>query len=183
MQPRDLFPGEYAALGLLAAEPSHGYELHGRWLASPLAEVLPLEQSVLYGYLRTLDQRGLLDWEERRVGNRPPRKIFQPSELGEEFLRAWVRTPVLRLREVRLDFLLKLHVLTLLDPRMRASLVERQIAVCENLRDQARGVAAAEPDSTAFTALFESSRAASAEAALVWLLRYRDANRSQEWAS
>src|SRR3546814_5027236 len=65
---------------------------------------------LLYGYLRTLDRRGLLDWEEHRVGNRPPRKIYSPSEAGWETLRAWLRLPVYRLREVRLDLLLKLHL-------------------------------------------------------------------------
>ncbi len=174
MDQRDLLPGEYAALGLLALEPAHGYELHRRWQASPLAEVLPLEQSVLYGYLRTLDRRGLLDWEEHRVGNRPLRKIYRPSELGEEFLRAWLRAPVHHLRDVRLDFLLKLHVVGQLDPRSKTSLLDRQITICGRLLEEATAALRAIEDETDFTALFQQSRMSAAGAALVWLRGYRD---------
>ena len=183
MDERDLLPGEYAALGLLALEPAHGYELHRRWQASRLAEVLPLEQSVLYGYLRTLDRRGLLDWEEHRVGNRPPRKIDRPSERGEEVLRAWLRAPVRALREVRADLLLKLHILATHDPRAEATLLDRQVAICEGLLEDARSAAAAESDPAAFGALFQQSRAAAAEAALLWLRGYREQRRERARAS
>jgi len=174
VEARDLLPGEYATLGLLALDPAHGYELHRRWSASPLAEVLPLEQSVLYGYLRTLDRRGLLDWEEHRVGNRPPRKIYRPSELGEEFLRGWMRSPVHHLRDVRLGFLLKLHLLSQIDPRSEMTLVERQIVICEGILGEASEAARAIDDPSEFTALFQQSRASAATAALAWLRAYRD---------
>ena len=182
MDDRELLPGEHAALGLLAVEPAHGYELHRRWQASPLAEVLPLEQSVLYGYLRTLDRRGLLDWEEHRVGNRPPRKIYSPSETGWETLRTWLRLPVYRLREVRLDLLLKLHLVGLLDPRAELALLDRQVAICERLLAETTA-GAAQVDGTAFAGLFQLSRASAAEASLRWLRDYRDHHRKQAKAS
>lgn len=163
---RDLLPGEYAALGLLAVEPMHGYELHRRWQDSPIVEVLPVEQSVLYGYLRTLERRGLVDWEEHRVGNRPPRKILSPSEDGWTLLRAWLRAPVHRLREVRLDLLLKIYLVRLLDPRAEASLLARQVGVCERYVFDARTRLDA---SEGFAALVHQSRVSAAEATLAWL--------------
>lgn len=174
MDDRDLLPGEYAALGLLAIEPAHGYELHRRWQASSLAEVLSLEQSVLYGYLRVLDRRGFLDWEEHRVGNRPVRRIYSPSEEGWTHLRAWLRTPVHRLRQVRLDLLLKLYVSHLLDPRAEAALLDRQVEVCERILDGARAALAEAGEPSKFSVLFQRSHASAAEAALVWLRGYRD---------
>src|SRR5690606_3656262 len=124
---RPLMPGEYAALGLLAGEPQHGYELARRWQSSPLAQVLPAEQSVLYGYLRTLDRRGLLDWDEVRVGNRPPRRIYRASEDGSALQRPWLLPPVHRLRDVSVDQLLKLYVLRLLDQVSESRLIVRQV--------------------------------------------------------
>ncbi|MCK9495533.1 MAG: PadR family transcriptional regulator [Dehalococcoidia bacterium] len=176
MDDRELLPGEYAALGLLALDPAHGYELHRRWQASPLAEVLPVEQSVLYGYLRTLDRRGLLDWEEHRVGNRPVRKIYEPNEAGWELLRAWLRAPVHRLRDVRLDLLLKLYVLDTLDPRAERALLDRQVEICERLAEEARAALSDVSDgvTSEFTGLFQQSRVSAAEAALLWLRGYRD---------
>ncbi|MCK9487389.1 MAG: PadR family transcriptional regulator [Dehalococcoidia bacterium] len=163
---RDLLPGEYTALGLLAHEAMHGYELARRWEASPLAEVLPAEQSVLYGYLRTLERRDLVEWEEVRVGNRPPRRIFSASEAGWEVLRPWLRAPVARLREVRADLLLKIYVLRLLDPASEARLLIRQVEACEAYLAQARAhLDAAE----GFERLLWGSKTTAAEATIAWL--------------
>jgi len=163
---RELTAPEYAALGLLAAEPQHGYELARRWQAGPLAEVAPTEQSVLYGYLRTLEGRGLLDWEEIRVGNRPPRRIFSASELGWEVLRPWLRSPVARMREVRSDLLLKIYVLQLIDPDGEPRLLARQVAVCElYLQDAQARLGEAE----GFARLVWESKETAARATLTWL--------------
>lgn len=166
MDARALLPGEYAVLGLLAVEPSHGYEANRRWQESPLAEVLPVEQSVLYGYLRTLDSRGLLDWEEHRVGNRPPRKVFALSEAGWERLRPWLRSPVERMREVRVDLLLKLYFLQELDPHAVPRLVADQVQVCERYAEAERRRVR---EAAGFHRLIAQSRLSAAEATLGWL--------------
>jgi PadR family transcriptional regulator, regulatory protein AphA len=163
---RDLLPGEYTVLGLLALEPAHGYEVNRRWQESPLAELLPVEQSILYGYLRTLDRRGLLDWEEHRVGNRPPRRVFALSEEGWEYLRPWLRSPVERMREVRLDLLLKLYLLEEIDPGGVPRLIAEQVAVCRRYvdREEARLDRA-----EGFTRLIAESRLSAGRATLGWL--------------
>lgn len=163
---RPLLPGEYAVLGLLGSEAQHGYELARRWQASPLAQVLPAEQSVLYGYLRNLERRGLLDWEEVRVGNRPPRRIFSASEDGWAVLRPWLRSPVRRMREVRVDLLLKIYLLRLLDPSGERRLIKRQVEVCEAYVADARAACEGAED---FERLVWESRAVAAEGTLTWL--------------
>ncbi|MDA1010319.1 MAG: PadR family transcriptional regulator [Chloroflexi bacterium] len=167
MEPtRDLLPGEYAVLGLLAVEPAHGYEVNRRWQESPLSELLPVEQRVLYGYLRTLERRGLLDWEEHRVGNRPPRKVFALSEEGWEYLRPWLRSPVERMREVRLDLLLKLFLLEEIDPRGVPRLIADQVVVCRRYveREESRL-----REAEGFDRLIAESRLSAASATLTWL--------------
>jgi len=163
---RDLMPGEYAVLGLLAVESGHGYEVNRRWQESPLAEILPIEQSVLYGYLRTLERRGLLDWEEHRVGNRPPRKVFALSEEGWEYLRPWLRSPVERMREVRLDLLLKLFLLEEIDPRGVSRLIADQVVICRRYveREEARL-----DEAKGFTRLIAESRLSAGRSTLGWL--------------
>jgi DNA-binding PadR family transcriptional regulator len=163
---RPLQPGEYAVLALLAMEPAHGYEVNRRWQESPLAEVLPAEQSVLYGYLRTLDRLGLLDWEERRVGNRPPRKVFALNEAGWERLRPWLRSPVERMREARVDLLLKLYFLDALDPHATGRLVAAQVEVCERYAEAERQRL---HEASGFHRLIAQSRLSAAEATLAWL--------------
>jgi DNA-binding PadR family transcriptional regulator len=163
---RDLFPGEYAALAFLADEPAHGYELARSWAASPIAEVCPVEQSVVYGYLRNLERRALLDWSDVRVGNRPPRRIYEVNEDGWSLLRAWLHAPVERMREVRLDLLLKLYFLERIDARAVPRLVAEQIAVCERYVEFERTrLNAAE----GFERLLSESRLTAGEATLAWL--------------
>lgn len=174
---RDLLPAEYAALGLLAAEAQHGYELARRWHSSALAEVAPTEQSVLYGYLRNLERRGLLDWEEIRVGNRPPRRIFSASEQGWEVLRPWLRSPVLRMREVRLDLLLKIYVLRLIDPDGEPRLIARQIEVCERYVQDAQAHLA---PADGFERLVWESKETAGRATLAWLQARLPGNEEKE---
>lgn len=178
--PRDLLPGEYAVLGLLAIDPAHGYEVNRRWQESPLASLLPVEQSVVYGYLRALERRGLLDWEEHRVGNRPPRKVFALSEEGWEYLRPWLRTPVERMREIRLDLLLKLFFLEELDSRGVPRLIAGQVRACrryvereESRLDEAEG----------FERFIAESRLSAAHATIAWLSSHLPGGAAQKIAS
>ena len=71
MDSRALLPGEHALLGLLRRRPMYGYEMAKVATDEGLTGVCPMEQSALYAYLRNLEQRGLVEWTEERVGRRP----------------------------------------------------------------------------------------------------------------
>jgi PadR family transcriptional regulator AphA len=167
---RALFPGEYGVLGLLAIRPRHGYEMARAFAEPPLSEICPVEQSLLYAYLRTLERRGLVDWEEVRAGNRPPRKIFAPSEDGWAALRDWLHAPVERMREVRLDFLLKLYLLRSIDPAAERRLVDRQVEACDRYVADARARARA---AEGFSAVVWESKWRAARATRAWLVAQR----------
>lgn len=166
---RPLLAGEYAVLGLLAQEPRHGYEL-ARILEDPaLADVCTVEQSLLYAYLRNLERRELVEWEEVRVGSRPPRKTYTLSERGWAAFREWVHRPVERMREVRAEFLLKVYFLAEADPVAQRRLVQRQIDATAAYLDRARTASA---DSSGFARLVAESKRSAAEATLAWLRSY-----------
>lgn len=169
MTERPLLLGEYAVLGLLAQRPRHGYELARTFEEHALAEVCPVEQSLLYAYLRNLERRELVEWEEVRVGNRPPRKTYSLSERGWEALRAWLRAPVERMREMRSDFLLKVYFLRDADPAGEARLLVRQIEACEAYVRQARERTRS---AEGFARLVAESKRSAAEATLQWLQAY-----------
>lgn len=168
MAERPLLPGEYAVLALLALRPMHGYEMTAFIQDEGLSDVCPVEQSTLYTYLRNIEARGLVTWTEERVGHRPPRKIFELTLAGRELIHAWLRRPVGRMREVRLEFLLKLFFLARLDPRAHRELIEGQLRACEAYL--------AALDSRVLLAPFEQlvvqSKRSAAEATLAWLTRY-----------
>lgn len=168
MSDRALLPGEYAVLGLLLSGPMYGYEMARCFDRFELAEVCPIEQSMLYTYLRNVEGRGLVSWAEERVGNRPPRKIFELTPAGKEAVRAWLRQPVERIREVRLDLLLKLYFLHRHDPGGERALLEDQIAVCETYLT--RQVERREESD--FARLVVRAKQTAAESTLSWLKAY-----------
>lgn len=169
MPDRDLLPGEHLVLGLLGVRPMHGYEMARLLAEEELVTVCPVEQSLLYAYLRNLEDRGLVRWDERRVGKRPPRKLYELTASGHNALRAWLAEPVDRIREIRLEFLLKLYFLHHADPAAERTLVARQIEVCERYEARlARGFAA----QSGFPRLVARSKLSAAAATLDWLRTY-----------
>ena len=169
MTERTLLPAEFAVLGLLAIRPMHGYEMARYFDRDELLDVCPIEQSVVYAYIRNVEERGLVRWDETRVGLRPPRKIYELTDAGHAALQAWLQKPVERLREMRLDFLLKLYFLHVNDPAAERTLVDQQIALCERYRQRlAERVALG----AGFPRLVASSKLTAAEGTLTWLRGY-----------
>ncbi|HML99310.1 MAG TPA: helix-turn-helix transcriptional regulator [Tepidiformaceae bacterium] len=168
MAVRPLLPGEYAVLALLALRPMHGYEMTAFIEEEGLADVCPVEQSTLYTYLRNVEARGLVAWTEERVGNRPPRKRFELTPAGRDLIGGWLRRPVERMREVRLDLLVKLFFLERTDPAAHARLLRDQVAACERYL---AGLDAAAP-AGGFQRLVARSKRTAAEATLDWLRGY-----------
>lgn len=171
MSGRPLLPGEHALLGLLRTRPMHGYEM-ARYFENGLGDVCPLEPSLLYAYLKNLEQRGLVHWEEERVGARPPRKRFDLTAAGRSLVDAWLREPVHQLRQIRLEFLVKLYVLHELDRAAEQELVAEQIAVVEGYREAVATRLAGATDN--FERLVAGSKLAAAQGTLTWLRLYLD---------
>jgi len=162
---RELGPNEYALLGILRVRgPLHGYEM-ARTIARDLADVCPTEQSTLYTYLRGLEARGLVTWHEERVGQNPPRKMFDLTPGGRDAVDAWLDRPQERIREVRLDFLLKLYFLAQIDPEAERRLFAAQVTACEEYLERL----AARTAATRFGRIVLESKRTGAEATLQWL--------------
>ena len=169
MADRPLLPGEYAVLGLLLQRPMHGYEMARYFDRAELSEVCPVEQSMLYTYIRNIEDRALVSWTEVRVGNRPPRKLHEVNAAGRELVESWLDEPVQRLREVRLEFLLKLYFLHSLDHEREQSLLAKQIAICEEYHTR---LLARELATTGFSRLVAASKRSGAESTVNWLRQY-----------
>ncbi len=168
MTERPLLPGEYIVLALLALRPMHGYEMAAFVEAEGISNVWPMEPSTLYTYLRNVEGWGLVSWSETRVGNRPPRKIYELTPDGRELIDLWLRQPVMRMREVRAELLLKLFFLGQLDPVARCHLLREQIGACHAYVAQARSQA----PGTSFGQLVARSKTSAAEGTLAWLTSY-----------
>ena len=128
-------PAEYAILGLLHSQPMHGYEMFQEFRNSTLEEIVHLEMSQMYAFLKKLERLEYIEAELELQGPRPPRKIFHLTAVGRNIFFQWLSEPVVRPREIRILFLIKLYFVQQFIPREMTSLVNKQIVACRNFLD------------------------------------------------
>lgn len=128
---------EFALLGLLLDGPKHGYELARRFSPeTPLGDICHLEMSMLYALLKKQEKAGYIEAQLESQGTRPPKRTFHLTDLGRATFMDWVRAPVSRTPEIRLDFLVKLYFARQLGSDDVGALIGRQIEVCRSLLDR-----------------------------------------------
>ena len=165
-QPAERNPAEYAVLGGLVGGPAHGYDLYQQ-LSQDLGPVWNLGQSQVYGLLKRLAEDGLVEVERVDQARRPAKNIFRLAPLGREALEKWAVTPVDHVRQLRLEFLAKLHFAGRLSPLTKSELVAAQKEVCRRTTEVL--AARLEETSSPMARWTFSYRLAVARAALAWL--------------
>jgi DNA-binding PadR family transcriptional regulator len=114
-RPREeLTVGEWAVLGLLAEEPSHGFAI-ARAMApdGEVGKVWSVRRPLVYRAIETLTAMGLV----RAAGtvastSGPQRTVLQATAAGKRTLARWLREPVDHVRDARSLLMLKLLFLT-----------------------------------------------------------------------
>lgn len=123
-------------LGILAAEPQHGYQLLARFQSkADLGRVWTLSTSQLYAVLKRLESEGLIRGKTVRSADAPPRREYSTTAAGRRRLDTWLQEAQLSssIRQVRVQFISRLYVARMLG-RSTRRLVERQRVVCEAQR-------------------------------------------------
>jgi PadR family transcriptional regulator, regulatory protein AphA len=123
-------------LGILAAEPQHGYQLLARFQSkADLGRVWTMSTSQLYAVLKRLEETGLIRGRKVESGEAPPRREYSVTAAGRRRLDAWLQEDQLStsIRQVRVQFISRLYVARMLKHPTR-DLVDRQRAVCEAQR-------------------------------------------------
>lgn len=133
MSPRPVHPFryEYALLGLVRRTPIHGYNLLQE-LSGPngLSEIWEVKISQLYAYLNKLEEQGYLTSQRLQEGDYPARRLYAITPAGEEAFQDWMRSPVLKARDLRQLFLLKLYFVDEVPQEIVQQLIYDQIALC-----------------------------------------------------
>jgi PadR family transcriptional regulator AphA len=97
---------EYALLGFLRQRPMHAYEMHQTLTqAEALGLVWHVKQSQLYALITRLEDEEFVTSTTEPQYTRPARKVLHLTPAGEAAFAEWVRTPVERGRDFRLEFL------------------------------------------------------------------------------
>jgi DNA-binding PadR family transcriptional regulator len=106
----ELLLGEWACLGVLYAQPTHGFAVAARLKPDgDVGRIWSLSRALTYRSLDQLMERELI----RTAGEEPGlaggnRTILAATRSGRSQFRRWVQSPVAHLRDVRSELLLKL---------------------------------------------------------------------------
>lgn len=132
---RSLGLAEYPPLGALSLGAAHGYDVF-RFLNDNLRDICRFGRSQTYAVLSRLEQEGLVSHEKVEQENLPAKKVFQLTDMGKEAFNAWVRSPVAHIRDLRVEFLVKLFFAGLGPPGVREKLLADQLEVCRRKADR-----------------------------------------------
>jgi DNA-binding PadR family transcriptional regulator len=107
---RDLGPGEWSVLALLADAPAHGWALAKQMSRTgEVGRVWSMGRPLVYRALELLEERGLIEAVGSEPGARGPnRALFKTTTSGREDLVRWLSEPVEHVRDIRSLLLLKL---------------------------------------------------------------------------
>ncbi len=127
--PRVLGLTEYTVLGALSLGEAHGYDVF-KFLNDNLADVCRFGRSQTYAVLSRLEQEGLVLHDKVYQENLPAKKVFRLTATGEKVFDAWMTSPVAHIRDLRVEFLVKLFFAGLKPPGVREQFVADQMEVC-----------------------------------------------------
>jgi PadR family transcriptional regulator AphA len=134
---RELAPGEWSVLALLAEQPAHGWAL--ATALAPEGEigcVWSLGRPLVYRSLEILEKRGLIDPAGLEPSIRgPKRTVYRVTAAGRAELDRWLAEPVAHVHEIRSLLLLKLVHGERLGVDLRPML-DRQLELLEERAEQ-----------------------------------------------
>jgi DNA-binding PadR family transcriptional regulator len=123
---------EFALLGFLIAGPSHGYDLHQRFLVE-LGQVWHLSQSQAYAILKRLENRGDISAQVIEQEKLPARQMLRITEAGRRRFFEWLEVGIGRTaRSIRLEFLTRLYFTQLHRPENTPQIYQAQLTEIES---------------------------------------------------
>jgi PadR family transcriptional regulator, regulatory protein AphA len=123
--------------------------------------------SQVYALLSRLERDGLITHQRHTQEKRPDRKIFTLTSQGKKTFKDWVSRPVPHVRDLRLEFLCKLHFARELGRGREFRLITAQLAILEDTSQKVRSKREAIETFLEQQAL--QFRLSQTEAAMTWL--------------
>lgn len=118
---------EYAVLGLLAVGPSHGFAISKALEpGTEIGRIITVRRPLVYRALDRLVAAGLAEPAHTEPGTAGPnRVVYRVTPSGRKNLNGWLRRPVAHVRDMRIEFQLKLALHGVLG-RSPLALIRRQ---------------------------------------------------------
>lgn len=124
---------EKILLGILMTGPKHGYELM-RFLKDELGATWHVGTSQLYALLKRLEREKLITSSLERQETRPSKRVVSLTPEGKARILQWLNKPTAHVRDLRIEFLVKLFFFHYLGLEGGDDLIDAQTRVLENTR-------------------------------------------------
>lgn len=103
---------EHAVLGVLSEAPSHGFAISKQLdVDSEVGKVFTVPRTLVYRALDRLVEAGYAEHVTTEKQGGPKRVVHGATRSGRSELRRWLSEPVGHIRDLRIEFLLKLTLL------------------------------------------------------------------------
>ncbi|NPV86040.1 MAG: hypothetical protein HPY45_08540 [Anaerolineae bacterium] len=133
--PEDTFLSlQPALLGFFINAPRYAYDL-SREFEHDLGRVWRLGRSLMYAQLKELAEQGYLAMDVVTQPNRPARKIYYLTDAGRIRFAQWLNQPTMHIRNIRVEFLVRLYFFRTLNLPGLQELVTKQKAVLGEMED------------------------------------------------
>ncbi len=116
---------EPALLGFLLAGPLHGYDLYRR-VNQELGPIWRLGISQMYAIVGNYERQGWISTHVARQKTHPARKMLQLTPAGRQAFSSWRQATAHGMRELRIDFILRLYFARQAGPAQARTLIDRQ---------------------------------------------------------
>jgi len=103
---------EWVVLALVSEAPTHGFAVARELRAeSDLGRILTVHRPLIYRALSRLQEAGLVEESATEPGDAgPDRTIMRTTRSGKTALKRWFVQPVDHIRDLRIEFLVKLRL-------------------------------------------------------------------------
>ena len=126
---------EWVVLALVSESPTHGFAIAKELQAdSDLGRILTVHRPLVYRALDRLRDTGLVETTATEPGDAGPnRTVLRATRKGRAWLKRWFSTPVEHVRELRIEFLIKLRLTERLGRDSAALVAAQRDALADKL--------------------------------------------------
>ena len=164
---------EFALLGFLMVGPSHGYDLHQRFITE-LGYVWHLSQSQAYAILKRLENRGDISVRVVEQDKLPDRQMLRISPEGRRRFMDWLEKGCgSNARSIRLEFLTRLYFSNLYTPENTTKIYAAQSAEIKNNIERLENLLAGLPNEQTYNRLSLDLRLRQMKLIQEWVVEIR----------
>jgi DNA-binding PadR family transcriptional regulator len=168
--PRNSTPSpEFALLGFLKQQSTHGYDLHQQ-LTTHLGQVWRISLSQVYNILNRLETQGYITGTTQEQSKLPDRRRFKLTTSGRRHFDTWFNNVAgCSVHAIRIEFTTRLYFAQRMDREAVQSVIEMQIAQTQSCLERLQTLHTELPTDQTFNRLGTELRIRQLTSAIAWM--------------